>query len=252
MQPIEELMAASLPSVNFGDCVCGTVHERKLGIIMLTGQEQPRIITIRILFDDESLTELPEYIFGVRKENTCEYFDEYKFKAMQKGFYNFVVGVKTPMRVDYPVSGRLELALEGTKNVITIPLQQVPRMPEIKCSRELVSEEGIRLIKLGVMKNRSRKEVKLAFKSTENLTLNLLVELVGLGGQNDAEVDVKPKSLQVGGKGIFLLSFIANGPSEMENKAVCARRILVVRVKDTKIHFHFPLEVTFYPGGEKN
>lgn len=75
MQPISEVMAASLATVNFGDCVCGTVHERKLGIIMLTAQEQPRIITIRILFDDESLSELPEYIFGVRKENTFEYFD---------------------------------------------------------------------------------------------------------------------------------------------------------------------------------
>lgn len=170
---------------------------------------------------------------------------------MQKGVYNFVVGVKTPMMVDYPVSGRFELTLEGTKNTISIPLHQVPRVPEIKCSRELVSEEGIRLIKLGVIKNRSRKEVKLAFKCTENLSLNLLAELVGLGGQDDGEVDVKPKSLQVGGKGVFLLSFVTNGPSEVESRAFSVRRILILKVKDTKIHFHFPLEVTFYPGGEK-
>jgi len=100
-------MTVSLPSIDFGDCVCATVHERKLGIVMLTPQEQPRIITLRILFEDYCLSELPEYIFGVRKENTFEYFDEYKFKAMQKGVYNFVVGVKTPMIADYPVQGRL-------------------------------------------------------------------------------------------------------------------------------------------------
>jgi hypothetical protein len=45
-------MAVSLTSIDFGDCVCGAVHERKLGIIMLTPQEQPRIITLRILFED--------------------------------------------------------------------------------------------------------------------------------------------------------------------------------------------------------
>jgi hypothetical protein len=93
--------------VDFGDCVCGTVHERKLGLIMLVNQEQARLINIRVVFEDESLSQLPEYIFGVRKENTFEYFDEYKFKAMQKGVYNFVVGVKTPMMIDYPVKGRL-------------------------------------------------------------------------------------------------------------------------------------------------
>ncbi len=54
---------------------------------------------------------------------------------MQKGVYNFVVGVKTPFMADYPVKGSLELVLEGTKNAIAIPLQQVPRLPEIKCSR---------------------------------------------------------------------------------------------------------------------
>lgn len=100
-------MGATLTAVDFGDCVCGTVHERKLGIIMLNNQEKPLLINLRIVFEDESLSELPEYIFGVRKENTFEYFDEYKFRAVQKGVYNFVVGVKTPMMVDYPVKGRL-------------------------------------------------------------------------------------------------------------------------------------------------
>jgi len=91
----------------------------------------------------------------------------------------------------------------------------VPRVPEIKCTRELVNEEGIRLIKLGIVKNKSRKEVKLAFKCTENLTLNLMAELVGLGVIEEAEVDVKPKSFQVGGKGVFLLIFLTNAPNEL-------------------------------------
>ena len=91
----------------------------------------------------------------------------------------------------------------------------MPRVPEIKCTRELVNEEGIRLIKLGIVKNKSRKEVKLAFKCTENLTINLMAELVGLGVIEEAEVDVKPKSFQVGGKGVFLLSFLTNAPNEL-------------------------------------
>lgn len=58
---------------------------------------------------------------------------------------------------------------------------------------------------------------------------------------------MKPKNVQVAGKGIFLLSFATNAPPGTENAVYSVRKILVLRVKDTKLHFHFPLEVTFYP-----
>lgn len=52
---IEDVLAVSMETVDFGECVCGTVHEKKLGILMLTAQEQPRIIALRVVFEDESL-----------------------------------------------------------------------------------------------------------------------------------------------------------------------------------------------------
>lgn len=55
----------------------------------------------------------------------------------------------------------------------------------------------------------------MAFKCNENLTINLMAELIGLGSQEEGEVEVKPKNFQVGGKGVFLLSFLTNGPSEL-------------------------------------
>jgi hypothetical protein len=54
---------------------------------------------------------------------------------MQKGVYNFIVGVKTPFLANYPVKGKLEITLEGAKNAITIMVSQTPRIPEIKCNR---------------------------------------------------------------------------------------------------------------------
>lgn len=39
------------------------------------------------------------------------------------------------------------------------------------------------MIKMGIVRNKSKKEVKLAFRSTENLTFTLLAELVGLEEQ---------------------------------------------------------------------
>lgn len=57
------------------------------------------------------MNELPEYIFGVRKENSYEYFDEFRFKAIQKGTYNFIVGVKTPNVTDYLVKAKLLLCV---------------------------------------------------------------------------------------------------------------------------------------------
>ena len=62
-------------------------------------------------------------------------------------------------------------------------------------------------------------------------------------------MEVRPKSIPVNGKGAFILTFVTNCPPSSENSTACIRRILILRVKDTKIHFHFPIEVTFYPGG---
>lgn len=75
---------------------------------------------------------------------------------------------------NYPVKAIVELTLEGSKNSIKISLSQVPKYPEVRCNRELVSEEGVRVIKMGVIKNKSKKEIKIAFKSTENLNFTLL------------------------------------------------------------------------------
>lgn len=73
---------------------------------------------MNIICQDEHLNELPEYIFGVRKENSNEYFDEFRFKAIQKGTYNFVIGVKTPVFPNYPVTATLQVAVDGLNGIL--------------------------------------------------------------------------------------------------------------------------------------
>ena len=58
---------------------------------------------------------------------------------MQKGVYNFVVGVKTPFLANCAIRAWLEISIEGAKDAIRIMLSQVAKLPEVKCSRELVS-----------------------------------------------------------------------------------------------------------------
>jgi hypothetical protein len=43
-----------------------------------------------------------------------------------------------------------------------------------------VDGEGVRLLKIGVIRSKGKKEVKVAFKCTENLSVSLQVELIGL------------------------------------------------------------------------
>ena len=76
---------------------------------------------------------------------------------MQKGTYNFIVGVKTPAFVDYPVTAKMVVAIEGVKGTIDVQLQQQTVLPFVRCCKELVNEEGVRLIKLAVLKNKSKK-----------------------------------------------------------------------------------------------
>lgn len=93
----------------------------------------------------------------MRRENNFEYFDEFKFKASQKGTYNFVVGVKTPHLVDYQINARLIVAVEGINDIITIHLKQTAKIPFVRSSKELVDEDGFRVLKLAVLKNKNRR-----------------------------------------------------------------------------------------------
>lgn len=76
---------------------------------------------------------------------------------MQKGVYNFVVGVKTPFLANCVVKAWLEISFEGAKDAIKVELSQIAKVPEVRCNRELVSEEGTRMIKLGIVRNKSKK-----------------------------------------------------------------------------------------------
>jgi len=93
--------------------------------------------------------------------------------------YNFIVGVKTPHIADGKINAKLLLTIEGANDYICVDLKQVSRIPFVKCNKELVDEDGFRILKLAIIKNKSRRETKLAFRCSENLNLTLFAELLG-------------------------------------------------------------------------
>jgi hypothetical protein len=78
--------------------------------------------------------------------------------------YNFIVGVKTPHITDHEINAKLLITIEGANDYLSVDLKQVARIPFVKCNKELVDEDGFRILKLAIIKNKSRKETKLAFK----------------------------------------------------------------------------------------
>ncbi len=156
-----------------------------------------------------------------------------------------MVGVKTPAFHDYQVAARLLITAEGISGVLEVPLTQKIVVPFVHCSKELISEEGFRMIKLAAVKGRFKKETKVVFRCSEYLNITLLTDIIGLN--EEREVEVKPKALQLGGKGMFVLNFSTNFPEEIEEEKIIVRKVLVLQIKDTPCHFHFPIELSFYP-----
>jgi hypothetical protein len=105
------------------------------------------------------------------------------------------------------------VAVEGINDVICIELKQTARIPFVRCSKELVDEDGFRVLNLAVIKNRSRKETRIAFKCSENLNLTFFAELLGEDQKEATEVEIKPRCIPVGNKGMFSLSFLPAAPS---------------------------------------
>ena len=56
--------------------------------------------------------------------------------------------------------------------------------------------------------------------------------------------------VQTAGRGMFVLSMVTSYPAGLESK-LCVRRVLTLRIKDTSCYFHFPVEVVFYPEGQR-
>ena len=65
--------------------------------------------------------------------------------------------------------------------------------------------------------------------------------------EDENEIEVKPRTIQIVGKGIFLVNIVANYAIEEKR---CVRKILTFKIKDTNCYYHFPIEVIFYPSGE--
>lgn len=54
---------------------------------------------------------------------------------MQKGTYNFIVGVKTPLFANYPVTANLHITVEGLEGILEVPLRQLIVVPTVTCSK---------------------------------------------------------------------------------------------------------------------
>lgn len=85
------------------------------------------------------------------------------------------------------------------------------------------------------------------------MKISILVELIGLEQEYKPVLDVKPKSMSLTGKGQFSIMICTNITDAMKDhfqkssKSYTVRRILVLKVKDTKFIYHFPVEVSYYP-----
>ena len=68
-----------------------------------------------------------------------------------------MVGVKTPNFQNYNVTAKLILTVEGIKDCIELVLKQQTVTPFVKCCKELVHEDGQRMIKLACIKNKTKR-----------------------------------------------------------------------------------------------
>lgn len=86
-----------------------------------------------------------------------------------------------------------------------------------------------------------------------NMPLSVTSEIIGLEYEKIPLLDVKPRAMTLTGMGPFSLVLSTGVNEEIRDcvalgKSYSVRRILTLTVKDTKFIYHFPLEVTYYPG----
>jgi hypothetical protein len=204
-----------------------------------------------IVTSDSDLNDLPELVFGIRQSSQNDFYDDYKLKVSKAAKHEFVVGVKTPLYYFYEVKCQLFLYFDNYEPIV-VDLKQTVQLPSITCPKELETEES-RLIKLGVVKGKSKKECRVPFKLNHDMKISVTTEILSLEEEVIPIVDVKPKSMILNGKGQFSISFCTNITEKIKehfqksSKPYSIRRILIIKIKDTKFIYHFPVEVTFFP-----
>ena len=118
-------------------------------------------------------------------------------------------------------------------------------MPLIECPKEMETTES-RMIKLGIVKGKTKKECRVPFKLCNNMRMGITTEVIGLEDELTPILEVKPKSMTLTGKGQFSLCFSANMAEnvrkELENnQSMVVRRILIMKIKDTNFMYHYPI-----------
>jgi hypothetical protein len=84
------------------------------------------------------------------------------------------------------------------------------------------------------------------------MEISITAEVIGLVEEPSPLIEVKPKKLTLMGKGHFSLLLCINLNDEIKNTLLCGltkvvRRVLLIRIKETRMIYHFPIEVTYYP-----
>lgn len=73
------------------------------------------------------------------------------------------------------------------------------------------------MIKIASVKGKAKKETKVAFRCSDNLNFSLIAELLGDTEEPCKEIEVKPRMIPLGGKGMFVVSICTYFPESFTN-----------------------------------
>lgn len=251
---IDEVLKVNSNQVDFGDVFPGQIIEET--IIILNSLNKTKVpFKVKVNCLSEEFEDLDEYVFSMRRptpNETFNYNDTFLIILAQKAISYYKLAIKVPNITEpMKIMGNIEITSEKTKNsIIVIPITANITLPKLKCEKMMrIKSLNISVVKL-FMKNVIRQDFRIAIKNMSNSPVFAEMAIV----KNERLVDFLDFNFypaQMCFQPLVPNNFVMcvkTRQSGMEYLNTDVHFVMIVKIRNSSIIYHFPVLLTIGDG----
>jgi len=248
---VKQLLHVSKAKISFGNGLPGQIVEESLDIVNKTNQNL--IVHITLDCDNHEFRDTEEYVYSIRRSHLYDFNDKHYLIMAPFSSASFKVTLKVPnVKKEGDNNGSADISIKGLKESLKVLLESKIKVPKVICPKALHHKSAkLDIIKLAA-KEGKKQEYKLPFKNEGDVPITLEFSFHNPGEAYKGETvdcSVYPQTVTIQPNSSSLLNFSAKvgqqirvkdrKDSHHKGKGVCAKKVLLGKVKDTNLIYSY-------------
>lgn len=247
---VKQLLHVSKSKICFGKNMPGQIVEEPLDIVNKTNQNL--VVQIELDSENHEFRDTEEYVYSIRRSHLYDFNDKHYLIMAPFSSASFKVTLKVPgVKRDCNNNGFANISIKGLKEHIKVALESKIKVPKVTCPKSLFNQNAkLDIIKLAA-KEGKKQDYKLPFKNEGDTPVTLEFSFHNPGEAykgETAECSIYPQTVTIQPNSSSMLNFSAKvgqirlrdkRTSHHKEKGVCAKKVLLGKVKDTNLIYSY-------------